>query len=81
MNTSELTEHVSELRWLVYELGNELETLETTAYPLAHRFLLHHLTQRIARVAAHTTHCLGESLATPVVRPQEQPIEPVEQSV
>jgi hypothetical protein len=75
MSTSELAELVSELRWLVSELGNELETLETTAYPLAHRFLMNGLAQRIARVAEHTTQCLSPSLATPVARPEEQPVE------
>jgi hypothetical protein len=32
MNIPELTIQVSELRWLVSELGKELETLATTPY-------------------------------------------------
>ena len=80
MTTPELAEHVSELRWLVSELGNELETLETTAYPLAHRFLMHHLAQRIARVAAHTAQCLSPSIPTPVARSEKQPVERIEHS-
>jgi hypothetical protein len=78
MTSPELSDHISELRWLVSELGNEMQVLETTAYPLAHRFLMHRLARRIARVAAHTTHCLNPSLATSVARSEEQPVELIE---
>ncbi len=66
MNTPELTEHVSELRWLAYELGNEMRALETTAHPLAHQFLMHGLTRRMAQVAQSACSFLTEPLTNPV---------------
>jgi hypothetical protein len=75
MNIPELTEHVSELRWLAYELGNEMKTLETTAHPLAHRFLMHGLARRMAQVAERTCESLSQPIPPPVARPDVQPIE------
>jgi len=51
MSTNLLREQVKELRWLVEELGHELDALATTPYSLVHRFLVCNLTTRIARVA------------------------------
>ena len=50
MNTTDLSEQVSELRWLVSELRSELETLTTTPYPLAHRFLMRGFAKRLIAV-------------------------------
>ena len=71
MNIPDLTEQVSELRWLAYELGNEMKALETTAHPLAHRFLMHALARRMARVAQRTTECLSQPIPSPVARSEE----------
>jgi hypothetical protein len=68
MNIPELTEHVSELRWLAYELGNEMKTLETTAHPLAHQFLMHGLARRMAQVAQSACSSLTGSVTNPVER-------------
>jgi hypothetical protein len=73
MNLPELTEQVSELRWLAYELGNEMQTLETTAHPLAHQFLMHGLARRIAQVAAQTCHSLSQPTSSPLACPEEEP--------
>ena len=51
MSLEALSAHLSELRWLVDELGQELDTLESTSYPRVHCFLMHNLATRIARVA------------------------------
>jgi hypothetical protein len=59
MNIPELTEHVSELRWLAYELGNEMKTLETTAHP-------HGLARRMAQVAQSACSSLTGSVTNPV---------------
>ncbi len=66
MNIPELTEHVSELRWLAYELGNEMKTFETTTHPLAHQFLMHGLARRMAQVAQSACSSLAEPLTNPV---------------
>jgi hypothetical protein len=66
MNTTGLSEQVSELRWLVYELGKEMETLVTTPYPHVHRFLIHSLTRKIAQIAQSTCSSLAEPVITPV---------------
>ena len=49
-----LAEQMSELRWLVYELGQEVETLSTTPYPHVHRLLAHSLAAKVAQVAEAT---------------------------
>jgi hypothetical protein len=51
MSTTILREQITELHWLVDELGHELDALAATPYPLLHRFLLCNLTTRITRVA------------------------------
>ena len=51
MSTIALRAQVSDLHWLVDELGQELDALATTPYPLVHRFLMRTLTSRIAQVA------------------------------
>jgi hypothetical protein len=66
MNTTGLSEQVSELRWLVYELGKEMETLVTTPYPHVHRFLMHSLTRKIAQVAESACSSLTEPVTNPV---------------
>ena len=66
MNTSELSKQVSELHWLISELGHELETLAITPYPLVHRFLMHSLTRKVAQVAELACSSLTESITTPV---------------
>jgi len=66
MNTTGLCEQVSELRWLVYELGKEMETLGTTPYQHLHRFLMHSLSRKIAQVAESACSSLTESVTTPV---------------
>ncbi len=60
MNTTDLSEQVSELRWLVSELRSELETLTTTPYPLAHRFLMRGLAKRLTTVAEHACQSLSQ---------------------
>ncbi|HLQ28127.1 MAG TPA: hypothetical protein VK140_02685 [Ktedonobacteraceae bacterium] len=65
-STPDLSEQVSELRWLAYELGNEMKALETTAHPLAHRFLMHGLTRRMAQVAQSACSFLTEPVTNPV---------------
>jgi hypothetical protein len=51
MSLEALSAHLSELRWLVDELGQELDTLERTSYPRVHCFLMHNLATKIARAA------------------------------
>ena len=75
MNPDQLAEQVSELRWLVSELGNETEALTTTAYPYSHRFLMQNLTRRITQVAQRTSECLTQSVLAPVAHHEVQPIE------
>ncbi len=62
MPTTAVREQVRELRWLVDELGHELDALATTPYPLVHRFLMHHLATRIARIAVQVQCHLAEQL-------------------
>jgi hypothetical protein len=66
MNSSDLPTQVSERHWLVSELGNELETLATTPYPLVHRFLMHSLTRKMAQVTESACSSLPEPVTTPV---------------
>ena len=60
MLTTVLRERMTELHWLVDELGHELDALATTSYPLVHRFLMRNLTTRIARVAVQVQRHLTE---------------------
>ena len=60
MSTTVLREQITELHWLVDELGHELDALATTPYPLVHRFLMRTLTTRIARVAVQVHGALSE---------------------
>jgi hypothetical protein len=46
-----LTAQMSELRWLVSELGHEVQALSTTPYPHVHRLLVQSLATKIAQVA------------------------------
>jgi uncharacterized coiled-coil protein SlyX len=60
LNTCLISEQITELRWLVDELGHELDALTTTPYSLVHRFLMRNLTTRIARVAVQVQRHLAE---------------------
>jgi hypothetical protein len=51
MQNEHLSAQISELRWLVYELGREMQALSTTPYPHVHRFLVHTLAKKVAQVA------------------------------
>jgi hypothetical protein len=62
MVTTAVREQINELRWLIDELGQELDALAVTPYPLVHRFLIRNLTTRIARVAVQVqSHLAGPS--------------------
>jgi hypothetical protein len=62
MVTTAVREQISELHWLIDELGQELDTLAITPYPLVHCFLMRNLTTRIARVAVQVqSHLTGPS--------------------
>jgi hypothetical protein len=72
-----VSEQIIELRWLVDELGHELDALATTSYPHVHCFLMRNLTTRIARVTVqvqghHTEQPPGASLPSTVARLLEQ---------
>jgi hypothetical protein len=60
LNTCLVSDQITELRWLIDELGHELDALATTPYPLVHRFLMRNLTTRIARVAVQVQSHLTE---------------------
>jgi hypothetical protein len=60
MPTTVLPEHISELRWLVDELSQELDILATTSYPRVHRFLMRTLAIKIIKVAAQVRGNLTE---------------------
>jgi hypothetical protein len=62
MSTTAVREQVKELRWLIEELGQELDTLATTSYPRVHCFLMRNLATRIARVAMQVQRHLAEQL-------------------
>jgi hypothetical protein len=62
MPTTAVREQVRELRWLIDELGHELDALAITPYPLVHRFLMRNLTTRIAQVAVQVQRYLTEQL-------------------
>jgi hypothetical protein len=62
MSTTAVRAQITELRWLVDELGHELDALATTPYPLVHRFLMRTLTTRIAQVAVQVQSHLTEQL-------------------
>jgi len=51
LNSRPLSEQITELHWLVNELGQELDALVSTPYPRVHRFLLCNLATRIVKVA------------------------------
>lgn len=61
MSTTALRVQITELHWLVDELGHELDALATTPYPLVHRFLMRNLATRIAQVAVQVHSVLSES--------------------
>jgi len=63
LNSSLLSAHISELRWLVDELGQELETLENTSYPRVHCFLMLNLTTRIVQIATQVHKALTQPAA------------------
>jgi hypothetical protein len=75
MNTHDLPEQVGELRWLVYELGNEMKAISTRPYPHVHRFLMLTLVKKIAKVAERVSEHLDQPVPAPVVRHKVQPIE------
>ena len=60
MSHTAIRAQVTELHWLVEELGHELDALATTPYPLVHRFLIRNLTTRIARVAVQVHGAVSE---------------------
>jgi hypothetical protein len=66
LNTCLVSEQITELRWLIDELGHELDALATTSYPLVHHFLMRNLTTRITQVAvqlqSHLTKQLPDQL-------------------
>ena len=66
MSTTVVRDQMTELRWLVDELGQELDALATTSYPRVHRFLMRNLATRIARVAVQVQRHLAE-------QPPDQP--------
>ena len=77
MITTAVREQISELHWLIDELGHELDALAVTPYPLVHCFLMRNITTRIALVAvqvqSHLTEQLpGKSLSSDEVRLVEQ---------
>lgn len=61
-----LSEHISELRWLVYELSQEMEALVSTPYPQVHRLLMHSLSRKIVQVAESACSSLTAPVADPV---------------
>jgi hypothetical protein len=60
MSTNALRKQIGDLRWLVDELGHELDALASTPYPGVHRFLMRNLATRIARVAVQVRGSLTE---------------------
>jgi hypothetical protein len=76
MHNEHLSAQISELRWLVYELGHEVKTLETTSRPHVHQFLMHGLVRRVAQVAEATCSSLVGSLTSPVEGPASLVVEP-----
>jgi len=62
MSPTTVREQITELHWLVDELGHELDALATTSYPRVHRFLMRNLTTRIAQVAVQVQRLLTEQL-------------------
>ncbi len=73
MPTNVVRDQLSELRWLVYELGQEVDALATTPYPLVHRFLIRNLTTRIIKVTAQVHGvCCPSQRQTRVYRPMER---------
>jgi hypothetical protein len=78
MSTTVSRERITELRWLIDELGHELDALATTPYPRVHRFLMCHLANKIARVALQVQRHLAEQLPEKPLLSDEVPL--VEQS-
>jgi hypothetical protein len=77
MLTNAVQEQISELRWLVDELGQELDALATTPYPRVHHFLMCNLATKIARVAVQVRGVLSEQshdkrVPADATRPHEQ---------
>ncbi len=62
MSTTAVRAQITELHWLVDELGHELDALATTPYPRVHHFLMRNLTTRIAQVAVQVRSQLTEEL-------------------
>jgi len=73
MSPTALRAQITELHWLVDELGHELDALATTPCPLVHRFLMRNLATRIAQVAvqvqSHVTEQLPDQLLSSTVVP------------
>ena len=78
MSPTALRAQITELHWLVDELGHELDALTTTSYPQVHHFLMHNLTTRIAQVAVQVQSHLTEQLPGKSFPSDERPL--VEQS-
>jgi len=62
MITTAVREQISELHWLIDELGHELDALAVTPYPLVHCFLMRNITTRIALVAVQVQSHFTEQL-------------------
>jgi hypothetical protein len=62
MSTTAIRAQMSELHWLVDELGHELDALATTPYPRVHHFLMRNLTTKIVQVAVQVRSHLTEQL-------------------
>ena len=60
MSPTAIRAQISDLHWLVDELGHELDALATTPYPLVHRFLMRNLATKIAQVAVQVHSVLSE---------------------
>jgi hypothetical protein len=78
MSTTVLRGRITELRWLIDELGHELDALATTSYPHIHRLLMRNLTTRIAQVAVQVQSHLTQRL--PEKPPLSDEVRLVEQS-
>ena len=78
MPTTAVRDRITELHWLVDELGHELDALATTSYPHVHRFLMRNLTTRIAQVAVQMQSHLTDQLPGKPFPSDEMPL--IEQS-
>ncbi len=78
MSTNAVRAQITELHWLVDELGNELDALATTSCPRVHHFLMRNLTTRIAQVAVPVERHLTQQ--PPDMKESSDEVRPLEQS-